>query len=112
VELGLPQDASWRQLMVAAPINTILVVTEPLERELAVRILQIPDVVSMTVDHLTPHVLCDHVFGLAQTFHAFYNSCRVGGHPRRSERIVLCAAADCALRTCLQLLGVYAPDKL
>lgn len=112
VELGLPCETTWQQVIGATKSFPGPVVTDSLEHELAVSILQIPDVIATTVEHLAPHLLCDHVFGLAQKFHSFYSSCRIVGDPRLHQRAVLCAATDAALRVCFQLLGVFAPDKL
>jgi arginyl-tRNA synthetase len=88
----------------------------PSERELAIAIVQLPDVIANAVETLQPHVLCDHTHQLAQRFHAFYAACRIVdasvSPDAVRDRVALCAAADAALRTSFNLLGIVAMDRL
>ena len=62
-----------------------------------------------------PHILCEHVYNLAQAFSAFY-----GAHPiaaekdeaARGSRLALCEAALRQLETGLDLLGIEVPDRM
>ncbi len=63
----------------------------------------------------TPHVLCEHVYQLAQAFSAFY-----GAHPiaaekddaLRASRLGLSEAVLGQLETGLGLLGIEPPERM
>lgn len=63
----------------------------------------------------TPHVLCEHIYQLAQAFSAFY-----GAHPiaaekepaKRASRLGLCEAVIGQLETGLGLLGIETPERM
>ncbi len=63
----------------------------------------------------TPHILCEHVYGLAQAFSAFY-----GAHPiaaekdeaKRASRLALCEAVLGQLECGLGLLGIETPERM
>jgi arginyl-tRNA synthetase len=62
-----------------------------------------------------PHILCEHVYSLAQAFSAFY-----GAHPiaaekdavARASRLALCEAVLKQLETGLDLLGIQVPERM
>ncbi len=62
-----------------------------------------------------PHILCEHIYGLAQAFSAFY-----GAHPiaaekdaaARDSRLALCQAVLRQLECGLGLLGIEVPDRM
>jgi len=62
-----------------------------------------------------PHILCEHVYTLAQAFSAFY-----GAHPiaaekdpaARASRLALSAAVLHQLETALDLLGITVPERM
>ncbi|MEM9739567.1 MAG: arginine--tRNA ligase [Pseudomonadota bacterium] len=62
-----------------------------------------------------PHILCEHVYGLAQAFSTFY-----GAHPiaaekddtARKSRLGLCDAVLKQLGTGLELLGINMPERM
>ncbi|MEM7767961.1 MAG: arginine--tRNA ligase [Pseudomonadota bacterium] len=66
-------------------------------------------------DKRMPHILCEHVYSLAQAFSAFY-----GAHPiaaekdpaLRGSRLALSAAVLAQLETGLDLLGITVPDRM
>ncbi|MEO1100323.1 MAG: arginine--tRNA ligase [Pseudomonadota bacterium] len=66
-------------------------------------------------DKRTPHILCEHVYGLAQAFSALY-----GAHPiaaekdetKRASRLALCEAVLGQLECGLGLLGIETPERM
>lgn len=62
-----------------------------------------------------PHIICEHVYSLAQAFSAFY-----GAHPIAAEkdtavrgsRLALCSAALRQLEMGLDLLGIKVPERM
>ena len=107
----LPPDAPWREVL-SPDVTEPLMLTHDSERVLALALLQLPDVIANSVEHLTPHLLCDHVHTVAQRFHSFYTACPVIDDPNSRTRLALCAATDATLRQCMQLLGVNVVDRL
>jgi arginyl-tRNA synthetase len=84
----------------------------PSETELAIQLLRFPDVITMTVNGLLPHRLCEYLYDIATKFSAFWRDCKVIGDPRQDSRLLLCDAAALILRTGLKLLGIKAVFKL
>src|SRR5690606_10430720 len=85
---------------------------EPKERELALKLLQFPDVVRLVENTLMPHHLSSHMFNIAKKFHSFYENCRVLGSPKQDFRIRLCLATEQTLSLGLELLNVQAIDHV
>ena len=92
-----------------------IAVTEPAERELALKLLGFGAVVTQVVDTTEPHRLCGYLFEVASLFTAFYEQCPVlkaDDDETRQSRLALCAAALRVLTAGLGLLGVPIPDRM
>jgi arginyl-tRNA synthetase len=76
------------------------------ERDLALKILQFPDIMRSVETSLMPHTLSAHIFQTAQKFHSFYETCRVIGSPNQDFRFKLCKATEQMLHKGLDLLNV------
>ncbi|MEW6279436.1 MAG: arginine--tRNA ligase, partial [Candidatus Eremiobacterota bacterium] len=50
---------------------------EPAERNLALTLLRLGDVLDKVAEALTPHVLCEYLYDLARAFNTFYHDCPV-----------------------------------
>ncbi|MGH3262296.1 MAG: arginine--tRNA ligase, partial [Trebonia sp.] len=86
-----------------------IVVTEPAERGLALRLLGFGSVVTQVADNAEPHQLCAYLFEVASLFTTFYEQCPVlkaDDEEVRQSRLSLCAATGRVLTTGLDLLGV------
>ncbi|MEI2809836.1 MAG: arginine--tRNA ligase [Nocardioides sp.] len=95
-------------------VHGSIVVNEPSERALALKILAFSDVVEQVASELEPHRLCGFLFELAQAFSVFYERCPVlKAEPQiRESRLTLSAATLQALVTGLDLLGIEAPQRM
>ncbi len=91
-----------------------VVLGEPVERELALAIVRTPEIVQAAAASYRPNLLCDHLFGLANTFARFYHDCRVleDDAALRRSRLSLCFATAQALAQGLDLLGLSALDRM
>jgi arginyl-tRNA synthetase len=92
-----------------------MLVTEPAERELGLKLLGFGAVVTQVADTAEPHRLCGYLFEVASLFTAFYELCPVlkaDGEETRQSRLALCAATLRVLTTGLGLLGVPLPDRM
>jgi len=89
--------------------------TEPAERELALKLLGFGAVVTLVADTAEPHRLCAYLFEVASLFTAFYERCPVlkaDDDETRQSRLALCAATLRVLTAGLGLLGVPVPDRM
>jgi arginyl-tRNA synthetase len=91
--------------------------THPAELALIRRMLQLPEMVEVAVEELTPHVLPHYALELATLFHSFYKQCRVvSSLPEDREismaRLRLARAAQIVLARSLHLMGLSAPERM
>jgi arginyl-tRNA synthetase len=92
-----------------------IVITEPAERELALKLLSFGTVVTQVADTAGPHQLAAYLFEVASLFTTFYEQCPVlkaDDEEIRQSRLALCAAVLRVLTTGLGLLGVPLPDRM
>ena len=85
------------------------------EVDLALRLLSFGDAMREACGKRSPHILCDHVFALAQVFSKFYAACRILDEKdaqRRASRLRLAELAGQQLEIGLDLLGVDTPNRM
>jgi arginyl-tRNA synthetase len=82
------------------------------ERLLVRKMSMYPEVVAQAAVELMPHHLCAYLYELAQEFNSFYESNRVLGDPRESQRLTLVRAYAQVLKNGLSILGIQAPEKM
>ncbi len=73
-----------------------------------------PEQVGRAAARREPHAISTYAREVAADFHAFYRDCRVVGAPPAVEaaRLELCGAARATIATCLDLLGIEAPEEM
>jgi arginyl-tRNA synthetase len=101
--------------MTEADAGGPVLVAEPPERELALKLLGFGAVVTQVADTAEPHRLCGYLFEVASLFTAFYEQCPVlkaDDEETRQARLALCAATLRVLTAGLGLLGVPVPDRM
>lgn len=79
------------------------------ERQLMLKLLAYPDVIRIAAELRQPHRLTEYAKEIANTFHHFYEKCRVLGNP---DRLRLVDASRITLRNVLELLGISAPEAM
>ncbi len=92
-----------------------IVITNGRERELAIRLLELPDVVETLGKELLPHRLCNYLYALASTYHRFYEACPVllaDTIELQHSRLALSALTAQSLKQGLELLGIHTVDKM
>jgi arginyl-tRNA synthetase len=97
------------------PADTPIVLEEPAERALALKLAQFATAVEATIAHLQPHRLCTYLYETAVAFSTFYEKCSILGAETpdlRSSRLVLCEVTSQVLVLGLDLLGIEAPERL
>ena len=92
-----------------------IIIEDPAERALALRLLGFGSAVDALIADVTPHKLCAYLYALADAFTTFYENCpvlRAPDEPTRRSRLALCAVTSRTMATGLSLLGVPTPERL
>jgi arginyl-tRNA synthetase len=91
-----------------------VVLAEPAERALALRVLQVETAIAGSAAALEPHRLCGYLYDLATAFSAFYEACPVlsAPGPVRVSRLALCDLSAETLHVGLGLLGIETPERM
>jgi arginyl-tRNA synthetase len=96
------------------PADWPIVLEEPVERRLALRLLRYPAAVQRAAALYRPSALADYLYDLAQTYSSFYQNVPFLKAPegQRESRVQLCELVARTLRDGLQLLGIETPDRI
>ena len=84
-------------------------------KDLADCLAQYPDAVKEASNDLAPQALTGYVLNLAGVFHSFYNTNRILDEPDeniRIGRLNIARAVKAVIASCLELLGVTAPERM
>ena len=82
------------------------------ERSLVVKLTEFPEVATVAVTQLSPHLICTYAYELTQVFNRFYEQSRIVSDAREAHRLRLVEAYALILKQSLQVLGIAAPEKL
>ncbi len=85
--------------------------TEP-ETRLLKSLYSFPQTVAYAQDKLSPSVIANYAFDLAQGFNEFYHACQVIGSNEESFRLKLVEAFRAVLGKCLWLLGIETIEEM
>jgi arginyl-tRNA synthetase len=92
-----------------------IVLTNPAERGLGVRILRLPEVLELAAVELKPNILTDYLFDLANAFSTFFEECPVlkaESTARRDSRLAICDLSAQTLKFGLELLGIEVVERM
>ena len=92
-----------------------ILISNPLERALAVQILRLPETLELAADEWKPNILTDYLFALANLYSSFYDECPVlkaESPERRDSRLALCDLTARILKFGLDLLGIEVVDRM
>ncbi|WP_419161902.1 arginine--tRNA ligase [Candidatus Palauibacter sp.] len=91
----------------------------PAERDVALAILRLPEIIAAAAESRAPHVVCAYLEETAGSVNAWYHQGNLdpglrilADVPERSARIVLARAVQITLRNGLRALGLSAPETL
>ena len=89
---------------------------EPAEQELVLALDGFGRAVEASAEKYAPHVLCEHIYRLAQSFSRFYSDCpiMVDGTPEdvRASRLKLAELTLNQLEMGLDVIGIDAPERM
>jgi len=90
------------------------VTLEPEEKELMKKLIFFPDLMRVSLEIASPHLIATYLIDCSTRFHRFYDKHRVLDAPEeiRQFRFTLLKATQNVVRLGLSLLGVSAPEKM
>ena len=95
----------------------VALLTHPAELELIRAMMQLPELVDQMAEALEPHHLPHYAMELANSFHNFYENCRVVSSNEEDDamtaaRLKLVESAQIVFHRSLDLMGMSAPDRM
>ncbi|GAA6612570.1 arginine--tRNA ligase [Klebsiella pneumoniae] len=98
-----------------AMIDTPVVIAEDREAQLAARLLQFEETLSVVAREGTPHVMCAYLYDLAGLFSGFYEHCPIlsaESEETRNSRLKLALLTAKTLKLGLDTLGIETVERM
>jgi len=94
--------------------SATLYLNEAAEKQLATKLLQLPEAIEVVIKDGTPNILCNYLFELAGNFMSFYEACPIlkAEDDIKKSRLKLAKLTAQTLDTGLGLLGIETLDKM
>ncbi|MBG2899648.1 arginine--tRNA ligase [Proteus mirabilis] len=89
--------------------------TQPHEKQLALRLVQFDETITQVAREGTPHVMCAYLYDLAQSFSGFYENCPILSAEDdnvRQSRLKLARLTARTLKQGLETLGIKTVDRM
>ncbi|MEI6033886.1 MAG: arginine--tRNA ligase [Verrucomicrobiae bacterium] len=104
----------FRRAGEAADPQARILIADPAERALGIKLLQYAETVPGVIQDFRPNLLANYLYELANTYHAFYEACPVlkAGPELRASRLLLSDLAARTLAHGLSLLGIRCPERM
>lgn len=94
----------------------VIKAVEPAEQQLVLALDSFGRAVAASAEKYAPHILCEHIYRVAQSFSRFYSDCpiMVDGTPDtvRASRLSLAKLTLTQLEMGLDLLGIETPERM
>ncbi|ALO34053.1 arginyl-tRNA synthetase [Colwellia sp. MT41] len=109
-------EAKEAQIVTALLGNTVINIIEPQEKALALKLLQLEDVIDAVISECTPNLLCNYLYELASLYMSFYEACPILKEGISDEvkvsRLALCKVIADTLKQGLDILGIEVMDRM
>lgn len=100
----------------AATLDCNIQLKQDQEKALALKLLQLPEVLEQVTREAYPHVLCAYLYDVASLFMKFYEACPIlkddVDSETRSSRLGIAQVTAQTLKTGLDLLGIETMNKM
>lgn len=100
------------QEAISDSLSSTCILADKTEKNLALCICRLPDVLETVVDELALNKLCDLLYEISTKFSEFYTKCRVIGSAEQASRIQLCIATKIVMKKIFNLLGIEPIEKI
>ena len=111
-EKAKAESATSEVVTSTAAINII----EPQEKALALKLLQLEDVIDAVISECTPNLLCNYLYELASLYMSFYEACPILKEGINDEvkasRLALCKVIADTLKQGLDILGIETMERM
>jgi len=96
------------------PDSVSIKFVETVERTLAIKVAQFPEIVLRAADGYKPNIIADYLFELAQAYSSFYQNVPFlkADEGIRESRVQLCGIIARVLKQGLDLLGIETPERI
>jgi arginyl-tRNA synthetase len=95
---------------------SIIKIVESQEKVLALKLLQLEDVVDAVISECTPNLLCNYLYELASLYMSFYEACPILkegiSDEVKASRLALCKVVADTLKQGLDILGIEVMDRM
>ncbi|MFD2167815.1 arginine--tRNA ligase [Thalassotalea euphylliae] len=100
----------------AAATGAQAVIEAPQEKALALKLLQLEEVLDAVIGECTPNLLCNYLYELASLYMSFYEACPIlkeGIEDNvKQSRLALCAVVAKSLKQGLDILGIEVMERM
>lgn len=91
-------------------------IVEPQEKALALKLLQLEDVIDAVISECTPNLLCNYLYELASLYMGFYEACPILkdgiDEDVKQSRLALCRVIANTLKQGLDILGIDTMERM
>ena len=110
------QSISSKALVDESAVKAIIKIIEPQEKALALKILQLEDVIDAVISECTPNLLCNYLYELASLYMSFYEACPILKEgidvEVKNSRLSLGQIIAKTLKQGLDVLGIEVMDRM
>jgi arginyl-tRNA synthetase len=96
--------------------NADITIIEPQEKALALKLLQLEEVLDSVISESTPNLLCNYLYELASLYMSFYEACPILkegiDEAVRKSRLALCLNISKTLKQGLDILGIEVMERM
>lgn len=100
----------------ASDLSATIAIITPQEKALALKLLQLEDVIDAVISECTPNLLCNYLYELASLYMSFYEACPILKDGIESQvkasRLALCHIIANTLKQGLDILGIDVMDRM
>ena len=100
----------------AVTSNAVITIIEPQEKALALKLLQLEDVIDAVISECTPNLLCNYLYELASLYMSFYEACPILkegiSDDVKASRLALCKVIADTLKQGLDILGIETMERM
>jgi len=94
----------------------IINILEPQEKSLALKLLQLEDVIDAVISECMPNLLCNYLYELASLYMSFYEACPILKEgidiDVKNSRLALCQIISNTLKQGLDILGIETMERM
>ena len=99
-----------------ANFNADITIIEPQEKALALKLLQLEEVIDAVISESMPNLLCNYLYELASLYMSFYEACPILkdgiDDDIKQSRLALCSNISKTLKQGLDILGIEVMERM